>query len=248
MAENGETVPGFTIQTQHFIVKFIAGFEKGLPSKLIEYETDWLEVMTIILETLEIFPTSVEAVEEVLAKALDDWIILNAVNDNIRTSIKIEEKVSFPPPLGFQKVLKIFFSDKFQTEVHFHFKKKFTMKSLRELGAYAAVENMEDAMDIAKLDIPRTLFPDLVKAFRDDFSKKYHKANINCCFHHTDGIIGLSQLCNLSKRRYKGDENKQQQSKKRKVEQKSKTKVTCPGCGKSFVKIASHKCKAVVPT
>ena len=90
-----DTVKYVTIAQEHqrwsllgmFKVKFVAGFEKGLVSKLLEYETDWMEVMSIILEILEIFPTSVKTVEEVLAKALDDWIISNDVNDNIKDNV-----------------------------------------------------------------------------------------------------------------------------------------------------------------
>merc|ERR1719186_1993412 len=77
-----------------------------------------------MLETLEVFPNSVETVEEVLAKALDDWIIINAFTFNIKTTIKLEEKLSFPPPFGAQKSMKISFSDKFKSEAHFYITKK----------------------------------------------------------------------------------------------------------------------------
>ena len=58
MAEinNEETVPGFTLQSSQFMVKFVAGFQKGKVSNSLEYNTDWMEVMIIILETLEISP------------------------------------------------------------------------------------------------------------------------------------------------------------------------------------------------
>jgi len=251
---NFETIPGFTLQSQHFIAKFVAGFEKGESSKFLEYETDWLEVMSIILETLEIFPNSVETVEEVLAKAIDDWIIINAFTFNIKTTVKIEEKVCFPPPYGAQKNMKITFSDKFETEAHFYIKKKSSLKSLKELGAAAVVEDMKREMDIAKLEIPVTLFPDLLKAFRNDFSVKYHKANINCCFNHKakQGNIKRSEPCNLSKRGRETEGKKLQQSKKRKldnsVNKKQKIKVPCPGCGKLFIRISAHKCKSLATT
>jgi len=251
---NSNTTPGFTLESQNFIAKFVAGFEKGVTSKFLEYETDWLEVMNIMLETLEIFQNSVEAVEEMLAKAIDDWIIINAFTFNIKTTVKIEEKVSFPPPFGAQKNMKITFSDKFQTEAHFYIKKKSSLKSLKELGATVVVEDMKSEFDIAKLEIPVTLFPDLLKAFRNDFSVKYHKANINCCSNHKskEGNIKRSEPCNVSKRSRETGGKKQQQSKKRKldnsVDKKQKTKVPCPGCGKLFIRISAHKCKAVAIT
>merc|ERR1719186_114445 len=207
-----------------------------------------------MLETLEIFPNSVEAIEEVLAKAIDDWIINNAFTFNIKTTVKIEEKVSFPPPFGAQKNIKMTFSDTFQTEAHFYIKKKSILKSLKELGAGAVVEDMKREMDITKLGIPVTLFPDLLKAFRNDFSVKYHKANINCCLNHKakEGNIDRSEPCNVSKRGREADGKKKQQNKKRKIDnsdnKKQKPKVPCPGCGKLFIRISAHKCKAVAIT
>ena len=251
---NIETTPGFTLESPHFITKFLAGFEKGVSSKFLEYETDWLEVMSIMLETLEIFPNSVETIEEVLAKAIDDWIIINAFTFNIKTTVKMEEKVCFPPPFGAQKNMKITFSDKFQTEAHFYIKKKSSLKSLKELGAAAVVEDMKREIDIAKLEIPVTLFPDVLKAFRNDFSVKYHKENINCCFNHKakEGNIDRSEPCNLSKRSREADGKKNQKSKKRKLDNsvntKQKIKVPCSGCGKLFIRISAHKCKVVAVT
>ena len=125
---------------------------------------------------------------------------------------------------------------------------------MKELGAAAVVEDMKREMDIAKLEIPVTLFPDLLKAFRNDFSVKYHKANINCCSNHKakEGNIKRSEPCNLSKRGRETEEKKQQQSKKRKVDnsvnKKQKPKVPCHGCGKLFIRISAHKCKALAIT
>ena len=71
MALVGNTVPGFTLQSENFMVKFISGFLDGVPSQLLEYETDWMEVMLIILDTLETFPTSVMTTQNILSGSLD---------------------------------------------------------------------------------------------------------------------------------------------------------------------------------
>ena len=138
-------------------------------------------------------------------------------------------------------MLKVCFSDEFETEVLFHIKKKSSMKTLKDLGAAAVVENMKNEIDIAKLEIPVTLFQDLVQAFRNDFSVKYYKSNIK------EGTINQS---NSPKRPNESNLEKQPKHKKKKVEiiekkQKTKTKVVCAGCGKSFIRISVHKCKAI---
>jgi hypothetical protein len=251
MAENNteEKVPGFILQSQHFTIKFVAGFQKELVSKVLEYEMDWMEVMAIILENLESFPTSVKKLEEVLARDLDDWIISNGAPENIEASVKIEEQVYFPPPLGSQKSLKLFFSDKMKTKVLFHIKKKSNMKTLKDLGAASVVQNLKMEKDIYKLEIPVTLCQDLFKAFRNDFSVNYYQYNIICCCKHKEGILNQSQPCNVVKRQIISNSGKQQQNKKRKIDvklikkKKTKGKFGCTGCGKSFRRISSHKCK-----
>ena len=133
MAENNidETVSGSILQSQHFIVEFVSEFQKDLVvSNSMEYEMDWNEVMEIISETLELVPTSVKTIEEILEGALNDWILFSGAPDNINASVKINEEAHFPPPLGSKKSLKISFSDVTKTEVLFHIKKKSSMKTL----------------------------------------------------------------------------------------------------------------------
>ena len=50
--ERADTVPGFTMQSENFYHKFIASLQCGVSSRLLEYETDWCEVMEIILSRL----------------------------------------------------------------------------------------------------------------------------------------------------------------------------------------------------
>ena len=40
--DHPDTVPGFMMQSQNFVLKFISGLQKGVVSKLLEMETDWL--------------------------------------------------------------------------------------------------------------------------------------------------------------------------------------------------------------
>ena len=41
---------------------------------MLEYETDWMEVMVIVLDILEKFPSSVTRVEAGLGDALEKWV------------------------------------------------------------------------------------------------------------------------------------------------------------------------------
>ena len=71
---NNDTVPGFTLQSPNFMVRFLAGFQKGLVSEIVEYETDWIYVMAIILDSVEKFPNSVLASQNILSRRVENWI------------------------------------------------------------------------------------------------------------------------------------------------------------------------------
>ena len=58
--DHRDTVPGFTMQSQNFVLKFITGLQKGVVSKLLEMETDWFDMMEIMLSRLEDEPNERE--------------------------------------------------------------------------------------------------------------------------------------------------------------------------------------------
>ena len=129
------------------------------------------------------------------------------------------------------------------------------MKILKDLGAAAVAVQLEEEKDIAKLEIPKTLLVDLMKAFQNDFSEKYYYSQINCCYNHKESILNLSQLCGFGKRKQKNTMGPQPQNKKRKVNAEAETEtetggkkmkiVKCEGCSKFFKRIRSHKCKTL---
>ena len=80
--EQPDTLPGFKMQSENFVLKFVTGLQKGVCrcylkqnlsskrfiknhnslnsgmfSKLLEYETDWFDMMEIILSRLEDEPS-----------------------------------------------------------------------------------------------------------------------------------------------------------------------------------------------
>ena len=198
---NEETVPGFTVQSEQFMLTFISAFKKGLSSHQLEYETDWLEVMIIILDTLEMFPNNVDVTERVVSKTLEDWVASHegAENLNIKAAVKMEEKVYFSPPLGTKKCMRVMFADKWNTEVLFRVKKKIGMESMKDLAAGAVADCLEKEDDIVQLEIPMTLIYNLVKQFRNDWSAKYYKSHINCCTDHRDGVKSVNEWCEFLK-------------------------------------------------
>ena len=172
------TVPGFTLQSKKFMVSFIAGLRNNQVSKKVAYETDWTHIMVIILRNLEKFPLSTYKVRNFLTENIDSWIRAHERFEPIRCSIEIEEKSYFTKPYGSKKCLTISFTDKFKTKIIFHVKKKSVMKSLRELGAEAVVDNLKTDKNITNLDIPKTLTVDLMQAAKNDWSPTFFRRYI----------------------------------------------------------------------
>ena len=120
MAEHNEikTVPGFSLQSKKFMVKFVAGLQNNNISKSVEEETNWTQVMMIILQNIEKFPMSEENLHHFITKDLNSWIgtLQGAQNLALKFSVKIEERVYFPKP----KSLTISFTGNLQTQIIFH--------------------------------------------------------------------------------------------------------------------------------
>lgn len=170
-----EVASGFTLQTQNFMVKFVCAFENGKVSSFGDPAAT--EVMGIILDVLELCPTSISQTKTFLAKAVNNWIIARTgfLFLNLSIKVDIKEEPYFTPPLSSKKSLRISFSN---SEFLFHIKKKSIMKSLKDLGAVAVADNLENKRDIAELEIPITLIFNLLKEFNQDWNAKYYRKHL----------------------------------------------------------------------
>ena len=102
-----ETVPGFTLQSENFLVRFITGLQKKQVSKIVENETDWMDVFNIIFRNLEKFPFSLEKFYHILTEDMNSWITTLEGAPDMKISVKILEKVYFAEPYGSKKKLII---------------------------------------------------------------------------------------------------------------------------------------------
>ena len=116
MANIIHTVPGYTAQSNNFMVKFISGFKDGKLNEEVEYQNDWTKVMDIILDNLETFPTRIMNTHKFLVMDLNRWTISQPWGKygSINTNVTIEEKAYFTPPLGSTKSFRISFSESFE--------------------------------------------------------------------------------------------------------------------------------------
>ena len=83
-------MPGFTMQC-------------GVSSRLLEYETDWYEVMEIILSRLQDEQEDKERFEVIASRDLEYWAKMQPGGDslNLKIRVMLEEKRYFESPVDF---------------------------------------------------------------------------------------------------------------------------------------------------
>jgi len=192
-----DTTPGFTIHCKNFDLKLIAGYQEGTRSHVLEYKTDWMEVMVIMLANFKEFPTSTSKATEGIANSLEDWINSHEGAEvlNIKVHAVTEEKVYFDKPFGTKKSLRIFFTDKYNTEVLFHVKRRKVMTSLKDLCAEVVADHLEKVEDVERLEVPVTVRDEVLEACRNDWSFRYYRENVDCCLQHINGSKGKMNSC-----------------------------------------------------
>jgi len=182
---HADTVPGFTMQSEAFFLKFVTGLQCGVSSKLLEYETDWYEVMEILLSRLQDEPERKEQFQTIASRDLEYWARIQPGGDtlNLKIRVSLEEKRYFLPPSGSRKTLRLIFNDRFSTQVIFHARKKMLLKSLRELAAIAVADHFKNGDNIKKLEteLPRTVIPDVKKSFDNCWTPRFFRSQIVAC-------------------------------------------------------------------
>jgi hypothetical protein len=105
------TKPGFEMESQMFSLKFMSASQQGQLSHLLEYETDWKEMMKIMLTSTQ------EGGDELELKV---GVIISEKKYNQSDSLKC---------------LRLIFNDLFKTVVLFNVRKKKVMKTLKMISA-----------------------------------------------------------------------------------------------------------------
>ena len=183
--DRADTVPGFLMQSENFFLKFITGLQCGVSSKLLEYETDWYEVMEIILSRLQDEPESKERFEIIASRDLEYWARVQPGGEalNLKIRVVLEEKRYFQPPSGSRKTLRLVFNDRFSTQVLFHVRKKQFLRSLKDLATAAVADqiNNEGQIDQLLAEIPGVLIPSVRKSFRNCWTPRYFRTGLLAC-------------------------------------------------------------------
>ena len=162
-----KTKPGFQMESSMFSIKFLWARQENQVSYLLEQETDWEEVMKILLNSLDSFPTNITEVELLSSNKLEEWALTQEGGDELelKVNVKISEKNYYQT--DSIKHLRLIFNDLFKTVVLFEVRKKQVMKTLRMLSAEMVSSMLNTVKEVSTLEIPTTLYTDILTAYED---------------------------------------------------------------------------------
>ena len=163
-----DTNPGYALSSTGFSVKFVCAQQKKIVSYLLEYETDWkevlhflfplmpttfkvsasffnnvflpdkrnnIQVMEIILASLETFPSSIMRVATLATKKLEAWALLQEGGPELDLKIKTTFRDDPQRQEDGHKTVVLVFNDLFDTEVFFDVRKVSTLDTLVTISA-----------------------------------------------------------------------------------------------------------------
>jgi len=169
--EPSESSPGYTLSSPSFSLTFLQARQLGEANYALEYETDWQEVMAILLSCLALHPSTSSKAAELASSRLEAWALLQQGGDLLQLRIRTRVK---DKPLGLRtspttKTLTLEFSDPRKTTITFEVVRRLQMMSLKRLGAAAVVENLRCVLRVDELELPMTLLSDLQEAQADSW-------------------------------------------------------------------------------
>jgi len=126
-----------------------------------------------------------EQFQTIASRDLEYWASIQPGGDalNLKIIVSLEDKRYFMPPSGSRKTLRLVFNDRFKTQVIFHARKKVLLKSLRDLAAIAVGDhfNKEEGIEKLETEIPKSLIPDIKRAFNNCWTPRFFRTQINAC-------------------------------------------------------------------
>jgi len=153
--EPSESSPGYTLSSPSFSLTFLQARQLGEANYALEYETDWQEVMAILLSCLALHPSTSSQAAELASSRLEAWALLQQGGDLLQLRIRTRVK---DKPLGLRtspttKTLTLEFSDPRKTTITFEVVRRRQMMSLKRLGAAAVVENLRCVLRVDELEL-----------------------------------------------------------------------------------------------
>jgi len=200
------TVPGYTLESEEFKIKFVGASQDGVKNFTMEYETDWEDVMSSLMLCLETFPTDIERVELIAKSELETWAREQEGGEklNLSMDVKFCERLNPLTWVGGSKDVKVRFSDKSHTEANFIVVKKRLVRSLQDLAAESVASNLKSFSSVSTFQLPILLRMTVKKWYFDHWNPRFFNRKMYHYFKTKEVARRVNELilvpkCNSSK-------------------------------------------------
>ena len=172
-----KTNPGTTRETKNYEIIFVAGHQHNGSSYLVEYESNWIPLMQLILASLEISENTFEDISLFLNRELEKYL-----TPGINVRLDIFDQTYFP--MKETKSLQLSFTDPSKTSLVFFIRRKQVLRSLKDISIQKVSEQMIQTSDLLSLEIPMSLKSDLFnedqtiwneRKLEEDFQKQEYQ-------------------------------------------------------------------------
>ena len=153
-----KTNPGTTRETKNYEIIFVAGHQQS-GCYLVEYEFNWIQLMKLILASLEMSENTFKDISLFLNRELQKYL-----TPGINVRLDIFDQTYFP--MKKTKSLHLSFTDPSQTSLVFFIRRKQVLRRLKDISIQKVSEHFSEHMiqtsDFLCLEIPVSLKSDLV--------------------------------------------------------------------------------------
>ena len=174
-----KTNPGTTRETKNYEIIFVAGHQHNGSSYLVEYESNWIQLMQLILASLEISENTFEDISSFLNQELEKYL-----SPGLNVRLDIFDQTYFPKKQT--KSLHLSFTDPAKTSLVFLIRRKQVLRRLKDISIQKVSEHIIQTSDLPSLEIPQSLKSDLIDEARtiwnrrnpqQDFQKQENQRN-----------------------------------------------------------------------
>ena len=115
-----------------------------------------------------------------LGNKLAQWTRIWSRRGGFDVSLKITDETFFPRPRGHMKCIKLCISDQHDTTLEFYIKKRFALKSLKDICFGVLANRIKDGLTINTMELPRTLRTSLRTEYLNCWAlKRFPRFNIH---------------------------------------------------------------------
>ena len=173
------TKRGFKLASANFVLTFLSGTQsRGQSSRAaLEEHTNWRGVMATLLAALERNPAQLTEATAAAGRDLSNWVLAQEGGAGLELAVSVKMMDQDYNRQNRNKYIFVHFNDVNGTVIMLNVQKKLKMSSLRSQAAAKVAGCILKKDDVATLEIPRDVVPDIKEAFDDNWRVSYIKTS-----------------------------------------------------------------------